>query len=136
MAHFLSLNGIERMKITIITVAAVLVLVAVAGFYIKHELSGMEEGAKIIIIMSQLGQAADELRKSGTFTNDVPNLCDIYRFTNSITLGQAQQQCVLAVKSPSFGEDGFMAITTNDTLVWIDRDGKATPFDGQDSATP
>ncbi|HXI69691.1 MAG TPA: hypothetical protein VNN22_04965 [Verrucomicrobiae bacterium] len=123
------------MKITVIIIAAVLVLIAIAGFYIKRELSGMEEGAKIIIIMSQLGQAADELRRSGTFTNEVPNLCDIYRFTNSITLGQMQQQCVLAAKSPSFEKDGFMAITTKDTLVWIDRSGKAISFNSPDAVT-
>ena len=123
------------MKIVIIITAAVLVLVAIAGFYVKRKLSGMAEGAKIIIVMSKLNQAADELRKSGTFTNDVPNLCEIYRFTNAITLGQTQQQCVLAAKSPSFEEGGFMAITTNDTLVWIDRDGKAKAFNGPEADT-
>jgi hypothetical protein len=89
----------------------------------------------IVIIKSKISHAADEFRKSGTFTNDVPNLCYIYRFTNSITLGQTQQQCVLAAVSPAFGEDGFMAITTNDTLVWIDRDGKATTYNSPDAAT-
>jgi Rad3-related DNA helicase len=125
------------MKITIIIVAIVLVLVAVVGFYVKQQLSGMEEGAKIIIVMSKLNQAADQLRKIGTFTNDVPNLCEIYRFTNSITLGQTQQQqCVLAAKSSAFQEAGMMAITANDTLVWIDRDGKATPFNDSEAVKP
>lgn len=123
------------MKITII-VAIVLILVAVAGLYVKRQLSGMAEGAKIIIVMSKLNQAADQLRKSGSFTNDVPNLCEIYRFTNSITIGQSQQQCVLAAKSSVFQEGGIMAITTNDTLVWIDKDGKATPFNDSEGVKP
>ena len=121
------------MKITIIVVVVVLCLIAVAGFHVKSKLNSMAEGAKIIIVMSKLNQAADQLRKSGTFTNDVPNLCEIYRFTNSITLGQTQQQCVLAAKSPGFEEGRFMAITTNDTLVWIDRDGKAKSIDGPEA---
>ncbi|HEY3761591.1 MAG TPA: hypothetical protein VGN23_07580 [Verrucomicrobiae bacterium] len=123
------------MKITIIIVLAVLVLLAAAGFYIKRQLNGMTEDVKFIAIMSNLNQAADDLRKSGTFTNGVPNLCDIYQFTNNITIGQTQQQCVLAAKSPSFEDGGFMAVTTNDTLVWIDQSGKASALNGAEADT-
>ena len=121
------------MKIIIIVVAAILVLIAVAGICLKRKLSIMARGAKAIIVMQRLGQAAADLRKSGTFTNDIPNLCEIYQFTNSIAIGQTQYQCVLAAKSPVFAEGGFVAITTNDALIWIDRDGKATPLNGPEA---
>lgn len=124
------------MRTIIIAVLAVLSLLAVGGFFLKRKLSGMAQGARIIIVMQRLGQAATELRERGTFTNDVPQLCEIYRFTNDIMLAHAQHRCVLAARSPMFAERGFMAITTNDTLVWIDRDGKATPFNGPDAVTP
>jgi hypothetical protein len=121
------------MKVAILIIAAILVLAAVGGLYLKRKLSAMAEGAKIVIVIQRLGQAATELRKHGAFTNDVPNLCDIYTFTNQITLGGTPHQCVLAAKSPSFQENGFMVITTNDTVVWIDRDGKARALSGPDS---
>src|SRR5215469_7625600 len=124
------------MKIIVIVAAAVLVLIAIAGIWLKQRLSIMARGAKAIIVLQRLGQAAVELRKSGTFTNDAPNLCEIYRFTNNITVGQTQHQCVLAARSPVFAEGSFIAITTNDVLVRIDRDGKATPLNAPETVTP
>ena len=86
----------------------------------------MAGGVKFIIIMQRLQQGASEFRESGTFTNDVPHICDIYRFTDQITVGGENHECVLAAKSPMFGDEGIMAITTTDMLVWIRPDGEAT----------
>jgi hypothetical protein len=124
------------MKKLIIIVAVLLVLGVAAGLYIHQQVRGMAQGAKIIIIMQRLGQFSADLKKQGSFTNDIPQLCDIYPYTNSVIVNGSQQQCTLAAKSPLFGDGGVMAITTQDTVLWIDAAGKATPFNGQDSATP
>jgi hypothetical protein len=124
------------MKTFIIIGAVLLVVVAVAGFWLKRKVSAMAHGAKIIIIMQRLGQFSADRKKQGSFTNDIPHFCDIYPFTDSITLNGTQRSCTLAAKSPLFGDGGIMAITTDDTVVWIDRDGKATAFSGPDSVSP
>lgn len=124
------------MKALIIIGAVLLVAVAVAGFWLKRKVSGMAHGAKFIIVMQRLGQFSADLKKQGSFTNDIPHLADIYAFTDTITLSGAQHRCTLAAKSPMFGDAGVMAITTDDVIVWIDREGRATPFTGPESVTP
>jgi hypothetical protein len=124
------------MKITIIIVAVVLCLGAVAGFYIKRTLTGMAQGAKIIIIMQRLGQFSADLKKQGSFTNDIPHLADIYPFTNSYTINGTRCCCTLAARSPLFADRGVMAVTSEGTVLWVDRDGKATSFSETGSVTP
>ena len=107
-----------------------------AWFWLKRKLRGMAGGAKFIIVMQRLGQFSADLKKQGSFTNDIPHLADIYTFTDTIMLSGVQHRCTLAAKSPMFRDDGVLAITTEDVIVWIDRDGKATPFNAPDSVTP
>jgi len=116
--------------------AVLLLAVVIAGFWVKREVNSMAEGAKFIIIMQRLGQFSTDLKRQGSFTNDILHLCDIYPFTNSVVVGGASHRCMLAAKAPSFGDSGIMAITFDDTVVWIDRDGKVTPFTGPDSIAP
>ena len=118
------------MKILIVIGAVLLVAIVVAGIWLKRKLSGMAQGVKIIIIMQRLVQFSAELKKQGTFTNDIPHLGDIYAFTDSVTFNGKEHRCTLAAKSPLFGDKGIMAITSEDVVIWIDREGKATPFNG------
>jgi hypothetical protein len=118
------------MKPIIIIVAILIVLGGVGAYY----LYGVARGAKTIIIMSRLTQASADLKKHGTFTNDIPQYCDIYTFTEHYTVGGSDYQCALAAKSPLFRGRGFMAITTNDVLLWIDKERGATPMSGPDAA--
>jgi hypothetical protein len=119
-----------RMKPVIITILAIVVLLGLAGAYY---LRGVARGAKTIIVMNRLMQASADLRKNGTFTNDVPQFCDIYAHTNQYTVKGKEYHCVLAAKSPLFQKRGFMAVTTNDVLLWVDPEQGATPMSGPDS---
>ncbi len=125
-----SFGALLRVKPAIIIVRAVVVLLGLAGAYYVR---GMARGAKIIIIMNRLVQASGDLRKHGTFTNDVPQFCDIYAHTNQYTVRGKEYHCVLAAKSPLFQKPGFMAVTTNDVLLWVDPMQGATPMTGPDS---
>lgn len=113
-----------------IIIVAVLIVLGGAGAYYLH---GVARGAKIVIIMNRLTQASTDLKKHGSFTNDIPEFCEIYTFTDHYTVRGSEYQCVLAAKSPLFRDRGFMAITTSDVLVWIDRQRGATAMSGPDS---
>src|SRR5512145_1180736 len=99
------------MKTFVIIGAILLVGVVVAGFWLKRKVSGMAQGAKFIIVMQRLGQFSADLKKQGSYTNDITHLADIYAFTDTITLSGVQHRCTLAAKSPMFGDAGVMAIT-------------------------
>jgi hypothetical protein len=83
--------------------------------------------------MNRLTQASADLKKRGSFTNDIPQFCDISAFTEHYTVRGSDYQCALSAKSPLFRGRGFMAITTNDVLLWIDRERGATPMSGPGS---
>src|SRR5262245_31558544 len=100
------------MKILAVIATVLLVVVAIAGFWLKRRVAAMAIGAKFIIIMQRLAQFSADLKKQGTFTNDIPHLCEIYPFTESVTFNGEQHQCTLAARSPLFGDKGVMAITT------------------------
>ena len=42
-------------------------------------------------------------------------------FTNSVAVGGVSYRCVLALDWFYFSSDGFLAITTNQTILWIDK---------------
>jgi hypothetical protein len=110
-----------------IIILSVLILLGVAGAYY---LSGIARGAKIIIIMNRLTEASADLKKKGAFTNDISSFCDIHAYAEHHSFGAKEYQCVLAATSPAFRDRGFMAITTNDVLLWIDKERGATPLSG------
>lgn len=123
----------QGMKLTTkraIIILVVLILAAAAGAY---HLYRMANGAKFLIIMNRLDQASADLKRRGTFTNDVPEFCDIYKFTEHYTIRGSDYQCTLAAKSSVFRGRGFMAIATNDVILWVDKERGAIPMTGPDS---
>jgi hypothetical protein len=59
--------------------------------------------------------------------------CVTSTHTREVSLGGTEHRCTLAAKSPLFGDRGIMAITSDDSVLWIDHEGNATPFNGPDS---
>jgi len=114
------------MKPAIIILAVLILLGSVVAYYV----SGVARGAKIIIIMNRLIQASEDLRKHGVFTNDIPTFCDIRAYTEQQSVGATDYVCALAATSPLFRGRGFMAITTNDVLLWIDKEHGAVQLSG------
>src|SRR6267142_3848774 len=104
----------------IVIILLVLIVLGLAGAYYVYY--SVARGAKFLVIMSSLNQASSDLKKHGAFTNDIPQFCDIYAFNEHYSVGGADYECALAAKSPLFQGRGFMAITTNDVLLWIDKD--------------
>ena len=112
----------------IAVIFAVLVLLGGVGAYYLY---GMARGAKIIIVISRLTQASADLKRTGTFTNDVPKFCDIHAYTEHHSVGGTGYQCALAATSPLFRGSGFLAISTNDVLLWIDKERGAVQMSGK-----
>src|SRR5262245_49422185 len=108
----------------VVIILAVLIFLGLGGAYLLHCVA---RGAKTIIIMNRLTTASADLKKHGSFTNDVPQYCDIYAHTNHYTFRGKEYYCRLAAKSPLFQKSGFMAVTTNDVLLWIDSEKGAKP---------
>ncbi len=118
----------------VIIIGSILAVVALLGLGGAYYVRGITRGAKTFIVLNRLMQASADLKKNGTFTNDVPHICQIYAHTNQYSVGGKEYHCVLAAKSPVFQKTGFMAITTNDVLLWIDPVQGATAMTGPDSA--
>jgi hypothetical protein len=114
----------------IIIILAVLLLLGLAGAYYWH---GIARGAKTVIIMQRLGQAAADLKNHGSFTNDIQEFCEIYQFTEHYKVSGSDYECVLAAKSPIFRGRGLLAITTNNVIIWIDNNGRVIPATGPHS---
>ena len=118
------------MKPVVIIVAVLILLGGVGAYY----MCGVARGAKTMIIMTRLRQASADLKKHGTFTKDIPEFCEIQAFSEHYIVGGVEYQCALAAKSPVFRGRGFMAITTNNVLLWIDRARGITPMSGPEAA--
>ncbi len=79
--------------------------------------------------MNELRQAKAELQKHGVFTNRFQG-DTVYPYTNRFMIGATVHQCGLAVESVDLHlrKRGILAITTNDVLVWVDRERGVMPL--------
>jgi hypothetical protein len=75
--------------------------------------------AKFINLMNDVKCADQELRQYGSFTNH-SRYSRVYACTNRYTVGGTDYWCELCGGSEEFGDRGILAITTNQTFLWID----------------
>lgn len=115
----------RRLVIAIVALASV----AVMSYGLLRFVGKGSHRSRFIIAMNALRQASAELQKGGTFTNQFQN-DRVYPYTNRFIVGATVYQCVLAVESVDLHlrNRGLLAITTNDVLVWIDRERGVMPL--------
>jgi hypothetical protein len=75
--------------------------------------------AKFINLMNDVKYADYELRQYGSFTNH-SQYTRVYACTNRYTVGGTDYWCELCGGNGEFGDRGTLAITTNQTFLWID----------------
>jgi len=101
--------------------AAVVVLVFLRLFpgYVRAK-----HASALSCTYNALGIAATELEQNGKFTNDSPQYCRIYEFTNRFNVSGSMLQCTLAADSWDYREhSNLLAITTSRVFLFIDKRG-------------
>jgi hypothetical protein len=110
----------------VLTVLAV--VVALLGIFLFNAAIGTHR-ARFSIAVTKLREANAQLQKHGAFT-DRPHDDKVYPFTNRFSIDGTTYQCQLAVESVDLylRDRGLLTITTNDIIVWIDKERGAVPL--------
>jgi hypothetical protein len=114
-------------KRAIVAVVLVVLGTLFVGFFYSVARGGHR--ARFIIAMNELREANAELQKYGIFTNQF-RYEPVYPYTNRFDIDGRVYQCGLAVESVDLylRKRGFLAITTNDVFVWVDKKSGAMPL--------
>jgi hypothetical protein len=67
-----------------------------------------------------LERAYADYERTGTVPPSEPH-ARVRVFTNGVTAGRAIHRCALALDWRYFGGRGFLAVSTNGTILWIDK---------------
>ena len=113
----------------LVIVAVVFVTLAGLFFGFLHFVARGGHRARFIIAMNELREANMELQKHGAFTNQF-QYDTVYPYTNRFNIDGTVYQCEFAVESVDlyFRNRGFLTITTNDMVVWVDKKGGVMPL--------
>ena len=74
----------------------------------------------IISGKNMLGIAAKDFAEFGYVTNIYSSSCRFWLSTNTVTIGSTQYQCYAELGGWQFRDEGTLAITTNQTFIWLD----------------
>lgn len=77
--------------------------------------------ASVVNSVSELLSSERAFREHGVVTNSNGDF-RAFSYTNAVMLGGTNFQCSLAVESDWIREYGFVALTTDGTVLWIDRE--------------
>jgi hypothetical protein len=69
--------------------------------------------------MDMLKIAADDFARYGVVTNVSSNTDRFWLSTNIVAVGGTQYHCYAEVGGGQFGEEGTLAITTNQVFIWL-----------------
>lgn len=100
---------------TAIVLLVVLCVLAVSYLYgrsLRH--AGIIEGRTFLTI------AAKDLGEYGYITNIRSSSYRFWRSTNVAIVGGIQYHCFAEVGGGKFGDAGTLAVTTNQTFIWLD----------------
>jgi hypothetical protein len=116
------------MRKPVIAVLGVTAMVTVA-LGLRHLAEKGSHRARFILAMDELRRANAALHQQGAFTNTIQG-DRVYPYTNRFTREATVYQCGLALESVDLylRERGLLAITTNDVLLWIDRERGVMPL--------
>ena len=76
--------------------------------------------AGIIVARNGLKQAKKDYEEHGYVTNYGSSGYQVWLSSNIVTIGGTQYQCFITVREARFGDEGVLAMTTNEVLIWLD----------------
>src|SRR5436190_14774509 len=77
--------------------------------------------AGIIEGRMSLKMAAKDYAEHGYVTNYGSTGYDVWLSTNTVTIGGTQYHCFVTTTNAKFGDEGSLAMTTNQVFIWLDR---------------
>lgn len=112
-----------------IIVSVVLASLVVVSYGLLFVTGKGSHRARFVLAMNELRQANADLHRHGAFTNRLQG-DTVYAYTNRFTIDGTVYQCGLAVESVDLylRKRGVLAITTNNVVVWVDRELGVVPL--------
>jgi hypothetical protein len=104
------------MKWATLIVAVVVVGLVTLGYLQSRSLWH----AGVLYSRGVLRQALKDIQETGGL-RDYGNSVRPYILTNSVTIGGTNYQCAVAYDDPKFYGDGFLAATTNNVFIYLDK---------------
>jgi hypothetical protein len=95
-----------------------LLVIALLGFSLLQGRSLRH--ASLIHGKNQLRVAYDDFTKRGYITNYPTSRYQVWLSTNIVTIGGTQYQCFAEVDGGWGYDGGRLAMTTNETFIWLD----------------
>ena len=102
-------------------VTIVLAMFVAAIFAISYLYGVSLRNAGIIEGRMMLKIAAKDFEQYGYVTNVSSSSYHFWRSTNVVTIGGIEYHCYAEVGGGKFYDEGTLAITTNQTFIWLDR---------------
>ena len=99
-------------SIVVLLVSSLLGFSLLQGRSLRH--------ASLINGMNQLRVAYDGFTKRGYITNYATAGYRVWRSTNAVTIGGTQHHCFAEVDGGWGYDGGRLAMTTNETFIWLD----------------
>lgn len=105
-----------RKSLTLLAVVAI-----VAGLYFGMAFQHARRMQRTAMYNARVffERAYSEFERTGTLPPSQPH-AQLTAYTNVVVATEVTQQCVLALRWHNFRNDGFLAISTNRTVFWID----------------
>ncbi|HEY4416763.1 MAG TPA: hypothetical protein VGO57_13820 [Verrucomicrobiae bacterium] len=102
--------------LSIIFLVLVLGLLAVGYLYgVSLRMAGVVEGRAL------LKMAAKDYVEHGYVTNYGASSYQVWLSTNNVSISGTQYQCFITTTNNKFGDEGSLAMTTNQVFIWLDR---------------
>jgi hypothetical protein len=76
--------------------------------------------AGIIMAKNGLKQAKKDYEEYGYITNYGSSGYQVWLSSNIVTVGGTQYQCFFTARDERFYDEGVLAMTTNEVLIWLD----------------
>ena len=109
-----------------------LLFVVVVLFVLLHGLAASERRARFINVANMLLEAHLELQHDGAFTNHFRDT-DITSVSNVFVFAGTNYHCEFTAANDEFRDYGLLAITTNQTVIWIDKNQQVFPIYSRDT---
>jgi hypothetical protein len=102
--------------------ALILLGVMIAGFLVfSHAKGRLLRRASVVNSVSELLSSQRVFQEQGLVTNSNRGF-RAFAYTNAVTVGSKEFRCELAVESDWVRDFGFVALATDGTVLWIDRE--------------
>ncbi len=105
----------------VITAIVLVLLLCYVGLAVLHGQS--ERTAYMREHRYMLKIAAEDFAKYGHVTNVRSSSDQFWRCSNFVTVAGTHYQCYAGVSGGQFGQEGVLAVTTNEVFIWLGSNG-------------